>query len=75
MMSNPCKDCTKRVVGCHSTCKDYKDWKEEQVKRRDTIFKNKRKEMYYRSAATTKLHRKKRNQTSRNKEISYMKDK
>lgn len=22
-----CKDCTKRKVGCHSTCTDYKEWK------------------------------------------------
>ena len=28
-MSNVCKcrDCTKRYVGCHSTCIDYKEWK------------------------------------------------
>lgn len=25
----PCKDCNKRDSTCHSTCKDYVDWKEE----------------------------------------------
>lgn len=32
-MVAPCKDCTERHVGCHSTCQDYKDfvkWNEEQ---------------------------------------------
>lgn len=26
-MIPPCKDCTKREVGCHSKCKAYHDWK------------------------------------------------
>ena len=75
MIKNPCRNCTKRVVGCHSTCKDYKDWKKEDQERKDIIYKNKNKERFYRSTATTKLHRKKRNMTSHNKVISYMKDK
>lgn len=32
-MVAPCKDCTERHVGCHSTCQGYKDfvkWNEEQ---------------------------------------------
>lgn len=24
--SAPCKDCKDRAVGCHSTCKKYKEW-------------------------------------------------
>jgi len=23
----PCRDCTKREIGCHSTCKDYKAYR------------------------------------------------
>ena len=75
MTKQPCRNCTDRVVGCHSTCKKYKDWKKEDQERKDIIYKNKNKEKFYRSTATTKLHRKKRNMTSHNKVISYMKDK
>ena len=25
----PCKDCTKRCVGCHSTCQIYLDWRKD----------------------------------------------
>ena len=25
----PCLDCEKRTVGCHSSCKEYKDFREE----------------------------------------------
>jgi hypothetical protein len=27
----PCKDCTKRVLACHSGCKDYNEWKGNAV--------------------------------------------
>lgn len=30
-----CKGCTKRTVGCHSTCEDYKDFCEQQKKIRE----------------------------------------
>lgn len=26
---NPCKDCTDRAVGCHSTCARYKQYRED----------------------------------------------
>lgn len=26
-----CKECTDRVVGCHSTCESYKTYKEEMA--------------------------------------------
>ena len=32
--SHCCKDCEKRFVGCHSTCKDYKDAKENFEKQK-----------------------------------------
>lgn len=28
-----CKGCTKRYLGCHSTCKDYADYKAENAER------------------------------------------
>lgn len=31
-----CKDCTKRTIGCHSTCKDYKDDVEQRLKIKET---------------------------------------
>lgn len=27
---SPCKDCTKRVVGCHSSCESYCSWRNNQ---------------------------------------------
>ena len=72
---NPCRYCEDRTVGCHSTCKKYKDWKEEDKARKQLIYDNKNKEKFYRSTATTKLHRKKRNSTAHNKPIPYMRDK
>ena len=27
---DPCYKCDKRVIGCHSTCEDYKLWLEEK---------------------------------------------
>lgn len=32
-----CKDCTKRIVGCHGKCKDYKEYKEEIDKHKKEI--------------------------------------
>ena len=29
-MTAPCKDCDRRVPGCHSMCKDYQGWKKVQ---------------------------------------------
>ena len=52
-MSVPCKDCMKRVLGCHSSCKDYaeyrkvidkangnKSWHREYGAYRATVMKN-----------------------------------
>ena len=71
----PCKDCADRVVGCHSTCDKYKDWKEQDRQRKELIYESKIKDHFYRSTTTTKLHRKKQNQTVKNKPIPYMRDK
>lgn len=37
MLTICCKDCTKRYVGCHSKCKDYKQFKIENEKKRKYI--------------------------------------
>ena len=36
-MSSPCKNCTNRKVGCHSSCDRYKDWHGEYSKRKNKI--------------------------------------
>lgn len=28
-MSNSCKGCNKRTLGCHSNCEDYKNYKKD----------------------------------------------
>ncbi len=38
-MKNPCYNCQKRVVGCHSTCDDYKSFREEKDKLKQKIKK------------------------------------
>lgn len=45
MAVNSCKDCTKRKVGCHGTCKDYKEWLKEHHRIKEQAKKNERK--YY----------------------------
>ena len=36
-MTPPCYNCGKRVVGCHSTCEDYKTFKAEILERKQKI--------------------------------------
>jgi len=31
---SPCYNCKKRVVGCHSNCSDYQEWKKQNDKRK-----------------------------------------
>ena len=33
-MMSPCKDCPKRVCGCHSTCPDYKEYQDKNNEHR-----------------------------------------
>lgn len=40
-MIAPCKDCTLRQLGCHSTCFQYKSWKQE-VDRVNSIMNQER---------------------------------
>lgn len=37
----PCKDCEKRELYCHSSCKDYLLWSKAREAIRDTIYKKK----------------------------------
>lgn len=37
----PCKDCEKRELYCHSSCKDYFLWSKAREAIRDTIYKKK----------------------------------
>ena len=33
----PCKDCSVRCVGCHSTCEKYIEWRNNEKKKNDEI--------------------------------------
>jgi len=68
-MKPPCKECTKRYLGCHDTCEDYKEWHEWMRKRK---FKP---NQYYRSTATSKLYQRKKGYTYKNREMKWMKNK
>ena len=37
-VESSCKDCTKRCVGCHSTCSEYADYLERRKKASDELF-------------------------------------
>ena len=37
--SFPCKNCTERIIGCHSTCEKYLKSKEDNDKRLDKLNK------------------------------------
>lgn len=41
MNNQPCFECTKRHPNCHSTCKEYRDWKAENDSKRKAILKKK----------------------------------
>lgn len=36
--NHPCKDCTKRHVGCHGECADYKSFNENRPKKRTNTY-------------------------------------
>lgn len=38
-----CKECTKRQIGCHDTCEEYKEWKKEKKERNDIVVKERSK--------------------------------
>lgn len=40
-MSGPCKNCEKRVLGCHATCENYNEYKlkNEELKKKKFLDK------------------------------------
>ena len=58
---SPCKDCVapKRHVGCHATCKEYIDWKDEWDQEQDIIRRKKHEENLIRSDIFKKCRKKK----------------
>ncbi len=42
--SSPCKDCKKRPAICHSTCKEYFEWKADMDSENAIIRKGKTKD-------------------------------
>ena len=37
---SPCKDCEDRVVGCHSVCTQYSNWKADSTEKPKPIVHN-----------------------------------
>ena len=64
---SPCMNCEKRYLACHDNCPEYKEWREHEYKRK---FKP---NQYYRSSATNKLYRKRKNATYKGREFKWMK--
>lgn len=57
-MDNPCKNCSRRHIGCHSSCMSYGKWKDE----RDAMRKQRIKEYNdYDFLKTVKYGRNRRN--------------
>ena len=67
MYKSPCKDCKKRVLGCHDTCPDYQNYKQNN----DTIRKNRRIEhmKYTKRGGTERLS--KQMQVAKRRNSSY----
>lgn len=42
MTKNPCKDCEKRYLGCHSECEQYLDWKKAHQDAKDKMDADRR---------------------------------
>ena len=52
--ANPCRDCTRRKIGCHGECPEWREWEAAHVERREELRKLR---MFYsdiaRSSAST----------------------
>ena len=46
-MSNCCKECNKRKVGCHANCIDYKKWRVDFDNKKKLIKSQERKKYDY----------------------------
>lgn len=51
----PCRDCTKRFVGCHSTCEEWAKHQEEQKQYKEFVNKKRKTENDARSVAIEKI--------------------
>ena len=45
--SIPCYNCTKRCAKCHSSCEDYKEYRERAARERDLVYKQRNAEAAY----------------------------
>lgn len=45
--SFPCKDCTKRYLGCHDRCEDYQSIKKNKLDERAVIMRQMKKDSDY----------------------------
>ena len=54
MPNTSCKNCTKRTIGCHSTCQEYLAYKQELNKQREEEKKSKGYSPHYRKYYKTK---------------------
>lgn len=51
MNKSPCKSCSRRYSGCHSNCKDYKEYRQALDERNELIYQNR--ERYYSAISVT----------------------
>jgi len=47
MRTAPCKDCTNRILGCHSTCEKYQEYAAHQAKTNNNRFLDHLKDEYF----------------------------
>lgn len=66
-MNAPCKDCSDRQVGCHSTCEKYIVFSKEKRQRNEIIKKAKHEQNLFYSP----YHRYKRNKMRAEKSNKY----
>jgi len=60
MISNvpcPCEGCTKRNVGCHGSCEEYKDFQGELERIRDNIYAEHKHDRYFKAAIMRSVKR------------------
>lgn len=67
--NSPCKDCTRRVVGCHSACEDYSAYKQELTLSKAEADKEKNKNVYWLDYCKDQIDKKERKK--RNKHEHY----
>ena len=46
---SPCQNCTDRCIGCHTTCGDYAEYKQELERRREEVKAENEKEAFVRA--------------------------